>query len=140
MRYDEELNILHLTAEEISQAAFSRRHGGRLAAFPTCTPAEGAPITAPMTVFTVPTTVTATPSHAEGETLTLGFDLNGEEEESALLYCRGVSYLTGALYAREEGYSALTLRILWENGERTERVTAAVLEVVHTGRIWWTKG
>ena len=42
MRYEEELNILHLTAEEISQAAYVRRHGGVLSAFPR-RPCDDAP-------------------------------------------------------------------------------------------------
>lgn len=131
MRYEEELNILHLTAEEISQAAFSRRHGGRLSVFPPRTEAESvASVTAPLTVAAAPAEVTAT-AEAEGETLTLRFSLEGlekEEEETALLYCRGVGYFTGALFCRERGLAAVTLRILWEEGERTERVSAAVLE------------
>ena len=126
MRLDRELNILHLTAEEIAEAAFCHRHGAP--AFPLpCREEGGSAVTQPFTASPLPLSVTAR-ADREGDALTLRFHFGEAEREAALLYCRGVAFLTGALFCLEGGHSALVLRILWEEGEREERVTAGVLQ------------
>lgn len=126
MRLDRELNILHLTAEEIAEAAFCHRRGTPAFALPCREDATSA-VTQPFTASPLPLSVTARADREE-EVLTLRFHFGEAEREAALLYCRGVAFLTGALFCLEGGHSALTLRILWEDGEKEERVTAGVLQ------------